>query len=76
MTDCYLCGRNYMRPVWVETREGTVAVCGICDERGLYCDLCDVPLRAEDEKFDYGHMVRCEACEESARWAYQESMVF
>lgn len=75
--ECYLCGRKSARPVWIDNSTiGTVAVCGICDERGTYCSSCDVPLRSEDEKVDYGDFVRCEMCEESARWAYQESRVF
>jgi hypothetical protein len=81
---CYLCGRN-SAPVRVE-RQGqpdeVYQVCGVCDERGVYCFTCDVPLGDRDEKYelDGGWGVpsgdfECERCAETRFEFYAESMV-
>ena len=80
---CYLCGRNSAR-VTVERRgkpDEVYHVCSVCDERGVYCFTCDVPLGDRDDRFelDMGWYrsteVECEKCAESRFDAYMESRV-
>ena len=81
---CYLCGRK-SAPVKVE-RQGqpdeAYRVCSVCDERGVYCFTCDVPLGDRDDRFelDMGWYakteVECGRCAEVRFEQYQESMVF
>jgi hypothetical protein len=78
---CYLCGRN-SAPVRVE-RQGqpdeVYRVCSVCDERGVYCFTCDVPLGDRDEKYDldmgwYAKTeVECGRCAETRFEFYAES---
>ena len=49
---CYLCDRNTAR-VTVDTRWGTFTVCGVCDEVGEFCDLCERPMRSEEDKYHF-----------------------
>ena len=80
---CYLCGRN-SAPVRVE-RQGqpdeVYRVCSVCDERGVYCFTCDVPLGDRDEKYDldmgwYAKTeVECGRCAETRFEFYAESRV-
>jgi hypothetical protein len=81
---CYLCGRK-SAGVRVE-RQGqpdeVYQVCSVCDERGVYCFTCDVPLGDRDQKYelDMGWYakpeVECESCAETRFEFYAESMVF
>jgi hypothetical protein len=79
--DCYLCGRKSGK-VAVEVGGTQFVVCGVCDERGVFCDSCDKPLRADDSKYEVlgawdtpTGRFDCEACAEGAYDRYQESMV-
>jgi len=79
--DCYLCGRKYGR-VTVESCGTQFVVCGVCDERGVFCDSCDKPLRAEDNRYEVlgpwdtpTGRFDCEGCAEGAFDRYQERMV-
>jgi peptide methionine sulfoxide reductase MsrB len=80
---CYLCGKNSAR-ITVERHgqpDETYTVCGVCDEKGLYCFSCDVPLGDRDEKFelDMGWYsppeVECERCAEARFDNYMETRV-
>jgi len=81
--DCYLCGKSSAR-VRVERAgepDEVYTVCGVCDESGLYCFSCDVPLAERDEKHevDMGWYAspefECERCAEGRFDRYQESRV-
>jgi len=79
---CYLCGRNSAR-VLVESSSGeTYTVCGVCDERGVYCDSCDKPLKGGDDQHEIlgawdspTGRFNCETCAEGAYERYQEMVM-
>lgn len=81
--DCYLCGRKSAR-ITIE-RAGnpteTYNVCSLCDDVGLYCFTCDVPLGDRDDKFELNMgwyapaEVECERCAEARFDNYMEARV-
>jgi hypothetical protein len=80
--DCYLCGRKSAR-VAVEVSGTRYVVCGVCDERGVFCERCDRPIKDGDEKYEVlgawdapTGEYQCGNCAEFVFDSYQESMVF
>ena len=83
--NCYLCGKN-SAPIRVERHhqpDEVYQVCTICDERGLYCFTCEIPLGDRDDKFPvdlgwglHGDEFDCERCAERQFDDYMEARVF
>lgn len=79
--NCYLCGRK-SGSVAVYVGDTRYVVCGVCNERGVFCDSCDKPLKADDGKCEVmgawdtpTGRFDCEECAEGAFDRYQERMV-
>lgn len=84
MMDCYLCGKK-SATVKVERYgkpDEVYQVCGVCDERGVYCFSCDIPLGDRDDKFELNMgwyappEVECERCAEARFDSHMEARVF
>ena len=82
--NCYLCGKN-SASIRVERNrkpDEVYQVCTICDERGVYCFTCEIPLGDRDDKYlvelGWGLPATefdCERCAEMHFDSYQESRV-